>query len=99
MGVPGPVTSAPSLPILRGNELVGAVDLCSPDRTAFGGCLDKLARACGSSPDAAVLNADLGFHSREDAENSGARLHDFDNVDVAITCVVFTMGVGTAKAR
>jgi hypothetical protein len=87
------------LPLLRGDEMVGAIDLYSPDRTAFSGRVDNLARACGSTPHDAILDADLGFHSREDAEDSVTRLHEFDIVDVAIAYAVFTMGVGTSDAR
>lgn len=78
------VLSTLSLPILRGDRVIGGVSLYAASAHSFDGHHEELAAALGASAEDAVTNADLSFSSRAAARQAPATVADLRDIDVAV---------------
>jgi GAF domain-containing protein len=93
------IRSTLSLPVLRGDEAVGGVNLYGSTPDAFDGRHEELAAACGAWAEGAVTNADLSFNSRLRAAATPDRLHQQAKINTAMGFVAARQGVDLATAR
>ncbi|CAN5127551.1 hypothetical protein BH18ACT9_BH18ACT9_07500 [soil metagenome] len=93
------VASSLSLPLLRGQQVVGGINLYASTGDAFEGRHQELAEALGSSADGMITNADLEFSTRLEAAEAPARLADQDDIDVALGVVSASLGVDITTAH
>lgn len=93
------VASSLSLPILRGGQVVGGVNLYAATPKAFEGMHEELAHALGASAAGAVSNADLEFSSRLRAGDAAHRIEDRHEVDLAVGVIATLEHVDLVTAR
>jgi GAF domain-containing protein len=95
------VRSSLSLPILRGEEVIGAVNMYASTAGAFEGHVDQLAAVVGGSAEDAITNADLSFSTRLRALEGPTAVADAAVVDVAVGVIMEAHAVdaGTARER
>ena len=78
------VASSLSLPVRRGDEVIGGINLYAGSPGAFAGQQAVLASALGATAEGAMADADLAFASRARAEDAPRLLRDQHDVDVAV---------------
>lgn len=78
------VLSTLSLPILRGDRVIGGISLYAASAHSFDGHHEELAAALGASAEDAVTNADLSFSSRAAARQAPATVADLRDIDTAV---------------
>jgi GAF domain-containing protein len=83
-GATGAVASTLTLPVMRGEEVVGSVNLYAASGHAFTGLHDQIAELVGGWAPGAIENADLSFSTRLRAEQEPARLRAQGRVDTAV---------------
>lgn len=93
------VLSTLSLPILRGRQVIGGVNLYAASLHSFEGHHEELAAALGASADDAVTNADLSFSSRAAARRAPATVADLRDIDVAVGTLAAWQQHGVEAAR
>jgi GAF domain-containing protein len=93
------ISSTLSLPVMRGGQTVGGVNLYGSTNDCFDGRHEPLAEACGAWAEGAITNADLGFTSRVRAAATVERLHDLGRVDVATGIIADHQEIELALSR
>lgn len=93
------VLSSLSLPILRGDQVMGVVSLYAASAHSFDGHHQELAAALGASAEDAVTNADLSFSSRAIARGAPATVADLRDVDVAVGTLAAWQQQGVEAAQ
>jgi GAF domain-containing protein len=93
------VRSTLTLPIVRGRDVVGTVDLYGASRRAFVGQHDELARIFGAWAAGAVANADLPFATRDDARAAPGLVRRLVVVEVAVGILAEQLGLGVDAAE
>jgi len=93
------VASTLTLPIVRGDEVVGSVNLYAASGHAFSGLHEQLAELFGGWAPGAIENADLSFSTRLKAEEAPSRLRAEARVDTAVGMLAAYAGVSPADAR
>src|SRR4051794_25773007 len=93
------IRSTLSLPVMRGEEAIGGVNLYGATPDAFDGRHEELAAACGAWAEGAVTNADLSFSSRLRAAATPDRLRQQAKVNTAMGYVAARQGVDLNTAR
>jgi GAF domain-containing protein len=93
------VASSLTLPVERGDRVVGSINLYAATPDAFNGRHDELGEALGASALSAVANADLSFSTRLEAVQAPARLADQDDVDVALGIIAASQDIDIAMAH
>jgi GAF domain-containing protein len=93
------VRSSLTLPIVRSERVIGTVNLYGATPDAFDGLHEQLASALGVTAENAVVNADLSFRTRLEAEQAPRRLADQDDVDIALGTIARHQGVDIATAQ
>ncbi len=93
------VASTLTLPIERGGEVVGSINLYASTRDAFDAHHVELAGSLGASAQHVTSNADLSFATRLEAAAAPARLVERDDVDLAVGIIEVGQRVSTATAR
>jgi GAF domain-containing protein len=84
VGATSAVASTLTLPVLKGEEVVGSVNLYAASGHAFTGLHDQIADIVGGWAPGAIENADLSFSTRLRAEQEPARLRTQGRVDTAV---------------
>jgi GAF domain-containing protein len=77
------VASSLSLPVYRGDTLVGGVNLYASGSDSFAGREDQLVEALGGRAGEAVANADLTFSTRVDAAAAPQQMRDRIEIETA----------------
>ena len=77
------VASSLSLPVYRGDRLVGGANLYASTPDAFAGRHEQLAEVVGASAGEAVTNADLSFSTRLDAAAAPQQMQERIEVETA----------------
>ena len=77
------VASSLSLPVYRGDNLVGGVNLYASTSDSFVGRHQQLADALGGQASEAVTNADLSFSTRLDAAAAPQQMRDRIEIETA----------------
>jgi GAF domain-containing protein len=77
------VASSLSLPILRGGQVIGGINLYASTANAFTGHHDQLADALGASASDVVTNADVSFATRLSAARAPRQLRDAHHIETA----------------
>ncbi len=93
------VRSTLTMPLVRGGDVVGTVNLYAASDHAFEGHHDELATILGASTAGVVRNADLSFSTRLTAEQSPAALEAQDAVDRAVGFVSSALRLTTEEAH
>jgi GAF domain-containing protein len=93
------VRSSLSIPVLRGEEVVGAVNLYAADPHAFDGRADALRALIRASTGPAAANADLSFSTRAAARAAPGTLRERAVVDMAVGFVAASRGMSIGDAR
>ncbi|MFL6055886.1 MAG: hypothetical protein ACJ72W_23730 [Actinoallomurus sp.] len=95
------VASSLSLPVRRGDSVVGGINIYASSPDAFEGHVDALAAALGADASAAVNNADLSFLSRREAVQAPTRIRNRHDVDTALGILAarFDESVDEARSR
>jgi GAF domain-containing protein len=78
------VASTLTLPIVRGGEMIGSVNLYAATGHAFGGLHEQIAELFGGWAPGAIENADLSFSTRARAEQAPALLRARARIDTAV---------------
>jgi len=93
------VRSSLSLPLRRGDQPYGSVNLYGSTPTAFQGREGELARAFGAAVGDAVANADLSMASMERARQAPSVVFRADKVDMAVGVLSEREGISPIDAR
>jgi GAF domain-containing protein len=93
------VASTLTLPVLEDDRVIGSVNLYARTPSAFAGIHAELAEIFGAWPGGAVANADLGFTTRETAEDAPRVLFERARIEVAVSILISAQGVSEALAR
>jgi GAF domain-containing protein len=93
------VLSSLSLPIARGGEVIGAINLYAATSEAFEGHVQELAAALGGSAEGAISNADLSFSTRLKALAGPTAVADAEILDIAVGIIMERHGVNAGMAR
>jgi GAF domain-containing protein len=93
------VRSSLSIPVLRGEDVVGAVNIYAADPHAFDGRADALRALIKASTGPAASNADLSFSTRAQAEAAPGTLRERGLVDMAVGFLAASRGVSITDAR
>lgn len=95
------VQASLSLPIIRDAQVVGGINLYAAAPRAFEGKHADLAKALDASAEAAVTNADLGFHTRQLARATPRLLAERREIEVAVGVLAALSGtdIDTARGR
>lgn len=92
------VRSTLTLPVVRGGQVVGTVNLYAGSRRAFHGRREELAAVFGAWAGGAVANADLSFATRNEARRAPQRVRDQVTVEVAVGILAAQLGVEVEDA-
>lgn len=92
------ITSTLFMPVMRGAEVVGGLNLYASVPGAFDGHHDEIAAACGAWAEGAVTNADLPFTSQIRASAAPGHLQDRCAMDVATGYVAALREIGIEEA-
>lgn len=92
------VRSTLTLPVLRSGRVVATVNLYAASPRAFGGHHEQLAAVFGAWAAGAVVNADLSFTTRKEAERAPRRVRNQNLVDVATGIVAAELRVSVETA-
>ncbi len=93
------VASTLTLPLHRGERVIGTINLYAASPDAFEGHTEELATALGASAEDAVANADLSFRTRLEAAEAPTRLADQDDIDIAVGIISASQGVDIPTAE
>lgn len=93
------VASTLSLPVSWDDDVIASVNLYAATADAFDGRHDELARVCGSTAEAAISNADLGFTTRFAAAETSERLQSGEQIERAVSTLVSYLHLTSAEAR
>jgi GAF domain-containing protein len=93
------VASSLSLPLIRNENVIGAVNLYASTPDAFNGHHQQLALVLGASAESAITNADLAFNSRLDATRAPQELADQYDLDGALGIIAQGRGMDIDLAR
>jgi len=93
------VATTLTLPILRGDTVVGTVNLYAASGGAFAGLHRDIADIFGAWAAGAVMNADLSFQTRRTAEHAPDALHASMQVDMAAGVLAAAHSVDVDTAR
>jgi hypothetical protein len=93
------VSSTLTLPILARGVVVSSVDLYAASWDAFTELHDDIALVFGAWAPGAVINADLPFSTRHDAEQGPERLRVSMRIQIAVGIVAATREVDPKTAR
>ncbi|CAA9400387.1 MAG: hypothetical protein AVDCRST_MAG32-2944 [uncultured Nocardioides sp.] len=93
------VASSLTLPILRGDEVVGTVNLYASGSSSFRGREEEMARVLGAWAGGAVSNADLSFRTRTLAERAPQVLEENADIDAATGMLSMMEDVSVREAR
>jgi GAF domain-containing protein len=93
------IASTLSMPILRGGEVTGGVNLYASSSAAFTGRHEEVAALLGAWAEGAVTNADLAFTTMEAARKAPGVLRDSLALDEATGLLVAARGLGIDEAR
>jgi GAF domain-containing protein len=93
------VQSTLTLPIMNGEAVVGTVNLYARSRRAFSGLHEEIAEIFGAWAPGAVTNADLGFTTRQRAEEAPAQLRSAARISTAAGILSATRDVDEDAAR
>ncbi len=93
------VRSTLTLPVLDGRRTVGTVNLYAASRRAFVGHHEQLAEIFQAWAEGAIVNADLAFATRSEAEAAPQRVRDLRAVDVASGILAEEHGLRIDEAR
>src|SRR4051794_3018224 len=94
-GVAGSLT----LPIVRGEQVTGSVNLYASTENAFAGHHQELAAALGASAVHAILNADLSFSTRLAAAEAPKRVVEQNEIDRVLGIIAASRHVDIPAAR
>ena len=92
------VRSTLSLPVMDGTEVVAGVNLYASTPDAFDGLHEEVAAVCGAWAPGVTSNADLPFHTREEAIATPGRLRDQQVFDQAVGLLAAARGMTTFDA-
>lgn len=97
----GAVASTLTLPVVRGDQVVGSVNLYAASAHAFDGLHEQVADLVGGWAPGAIENADLSFSTRLDAEQAPAQQRARGRVDTAVGLLAAyaDLPVDVARAR
>jgi hypothetical protein len=93
------VASTLTLPILHQGKVSGSVNLYGGSTDSFTGHHEDLAAIFNAWAPGAVVNADLGFATRRNAEQAPARLRDQAQIDTAVGIIAAQQKVSTSVAE
>lgn len=93
------VRSSLSVPLVRDDGVLGAVNLYASDPRAFDGKEEALRAILGSGVAQAVTNADLTWRTMADATQAPRILEDHDVVERAVGYLVASQAISVAQAR
>jgi GAF domain-containing protein len=93
------VRSSLSIPVLCGEQVVGAVNLYAADPHAFDERKEALRALIRTSTGPAVANADLSFGTRTEAQATPRTLRERAVVDMAVGFLAASRGVSIEQAR
>jgi GAF domain-containing protein len=93
------VRSSLSLPIVAGDEVIGAVNMYASTSDAFDGHVEQLAQLVGGSAEDAITNADLSFSTRLQAVAGPTAVADAEVVDIAVGLIMEAHRVNAGMAR
>jgi GAF domain-containing protein len=93
------VASTLTLPLLDADQVVGTVNLYASRAGAFRDRHDEVAAIFGARAHEAVVNADLGFRTRRDAERAPQLLRDQHDVARAAGVLMTRHGIDRATAQ
>ena len=93
------VASSLSLPVYRGDTLVGGVNLYASGSDSFAGREDQLVEALGGRAGEAVANADLTFSTRLDAAAAPQQMRDRIEIETATGLLAARSGTDLEAAQ
>ncbi|MFS0699544.1 GAF and ANTAR domain-containing protein [Cellulomonas sp. 179-A 4D5 NHS] len=93
------VRSSLSLPLMLHGEVTGAINLYAADPRAFAGHEPELRALLGDGVAHAVRNADLSFHSRDQAHQGPRVLAERDLIEQAVGYLMGTHRINADQAR
>ncbi|GAA2114198.1 GAF domain-containing protein [Nocardioides bigeumensis] len=93
------VASSLSMPVMRGGQVVGGVNVYASTPDAFAGHEEALGAVLGAAAEHAVANADLSFSTRLAAVDTPQRLLDNDKLETAVGMVAVRFGESVGDAR
>jgi GAF domain-containing protein len=93
------IASTLTLPIVADDRAVGSVNLYAATPHAFTGRQEVVAAIVGGWAPGAVANADLGFSTRQTAEQAPRILLDDMRIQVAVGIIVASEGIDVETAR
>ena len=93
------VASTLSLPVHRGGQVIGGVNLYAADPKAFDGTQARVAAVMGAWAPGAITNADLSFSTREEARRAPELLEEQDVLGQATGVIMAARGVDRDAAR
>jgi hypothetical protein len=93
------VSSTLTLPILAGGVVVNSVDLYAGSWDAFADLHEDIALVFGAWWPGAVINADLPFSTRHDAEQGPERLRVSMRINIAVGIIAASRGLDPKAAR
>jgi GAF domain-containing protein len=93
------IASSLTLPLRRGDRVIGTINLYASEPEAFATHHDELALVLGASAEEVVANADLSFATREAAVQAPALMAEQQDVDIALGIIADTHGVDIDDAR
>jgi GAF domain-containing protein len=93
------IASSLTLPIKRGDRVIGTINLYAAAPDAFVGHHDELAQVLGASAEDAIADADLSFSTREASMQAPRVLADQQDVDIALGIIADAHGVDIDDAR
>jgi GAF domain-containing protein len=98
-GAAAGVRSTLSFPLNLDGQVIGGVNLYASSDDAFTGHQDELAEIFGTWADLGVSNADMGFTSRDRAEQGPTRIAEQSEIDMAIGVLMGQQGLDAEAAR
>ena len=93
------VASSLSLPVYRGDTLVGGVNLYASGSDSFAGREDQLVEALGGRAGEAVANADLTFSTRLDAAAAPQQMRERIEIETATGLLAARSGADLEVAQ
>lgn len=93
------VASSLTLPLRRGDQVIGTVNLYASTPDAFKGREEQVARAIGAGAADAVANADLSFSTRLLAQKGPEIFEDQYAIDLAVGILAAFHGLDVTVAR
>lgn len=93
------VASTLSLPVHRGGQVIGGVNLYAAEPEAFAGTHARVAAVMGAWAPGAITNADLSFSTREEARRAPELLEEQDVLGQATGVIMAVRGLEREAAR